>query len=279
MGLGAGWWRLLSGLWLRRLVAVEGITFRLLCYAAAADLPPRPEHPALNQRLWCVSHSCLFTFGPHGGKPPPHSTSHLSRHVLPVPKGNSDTFFSFFFFGNREALYASLCVLDSLSRRLDSQEQKIEEGGKHTYKYIFCKWKKKVKRGKEWSARIARRRRRWDVRSRSCQAVRSSCMAAECVSTNGGRFRHCFGVINEGGVRGGSFARWREKETRVKTARQGKLRRGLITNAHTHRQEKLWMKFQSCYVCCNGTINKPVSCQCGHQKPSKSESDLEFSWQ
>lgn len=29
-----------------------------------------------------------------------------------------------------------------------------------------------------------------------------------------------------------------KREIRVKTARQGELRRGMITNTHTHRQEK-----------------------------------------
>lgn len=62
-----------------------------------------------------------------------------------------------------------------------------------------------------------------------------------------------------------------KRETRVKTARQGKVRRGLIPKAHTHGQERFGMKFQSCRVCRNGTINDPVSSRCGHQEPAESE--------
>lgn len=62
-----------------------------------------------------------------------------------------------------------------------------------------------------------------------------------------------------------------KREIRVKTARQGELRRGMITNTHTHRQEKLGMKYQSCWVCRNegrmGPLTNLLDVEPGHQKP------------
>lgn len=218
----------------------------------------------------CITFLPVYIWPSWWSKPPP-PIPHLSRHVLPALKGNCDTFFfSFFFAGTGRPFVPPHVCWSRWAGGWIRKKKKLKKVGKKIY--LLLKKKKKSKRSEEPCARIPRRRR----------PVRR---ALSELSSRQEQLRGCRMCLNKRrqvpslfwSDKWGRSERWEplsltgKREIRVKTARRGELRRGMITNTHTHRQEKLGMKYQSCWVCRNegrmGPLTNLLHVEPGRQKP------------